>query len=179
MEVKWSSHHHRFPDDHQAMKQRYNDIADTKKHPTFLFYIGQIQLFDFFNDDQIIPGQQEAVTRNIESWPGVSGLVASVSAQVLGEAADPGPLLDGGEEDHGEHIPDPGVNPQPQPGQQRRVLTQHLALTTERGWVTLRLRPTFLWKPLTWNQIWQTNCGQTYPRKNALNLHFFLWEKLF
>ena len=111
------------------MQQYCDCTADVVKRRTLLFNFAPIQLFDFFNDDQIIPGQQEAVARNIESWPGVSGLVASVAGEVGWQTADPRPLLDGGEEEHSEQIPDPGVEPEPQPGQQRRVLTQHLALT--------------------------------------------------
>ena len=117
------------------MKQYCDCTADTIKRQTFFFNFAPIQFFYFFNDDKIIPGQQEAVARNIESWPRVSRLVASVAGEVLGQTADPRPLLDGGEEEHGKQIPDPGVDPQPQPGQQGRVLTQYLALTQEVAWL--------------------------------------------
>ena len=99
------------------MKQYCDWTADSIEPRTFLFDFAEIQLFHLFNDDQIIPGQQKAVARNIESCPEVSSLVAFVPGEVLREAAHPRPLLDGGEHEHGKEIPDPGIDAQPQPGQ--------------------------------------------------------------
>ena len=143
------------------MKQYCDWTAEAIKPRTSLFDFAEIQLFHLFNDDQIIPGQQKTVARNIESWPGVSSLVASVAGEVLWEAAHTRPLLDGGEEEHGEEIPDPGVDTQPQPGQQRRVLPQHLALTREVGWFFDRKR----------------NSGKINPKMECIKL--FLRGKLF
>lgn len=120
MKIKACCYHHGFPDNQQHAENVSRD-AKCKLAKHFAFEVlRQLSALvhhssHLFNDDKIVPGQDEAVSRDVQSRPGVACSVTSLFAAKTADITHSSSLLQQWKQQHRKKVPDKSVGKEPAP----------------------------------------------------------------
>ena len=111
MEIERGGQHHSLPDQHQDLQQpRGGRAEEALPHSELSVDVAQL-----LGDDERGEGEEEAVTRDVQSSPPEASLVAALPGEVNTDRTHSGQLLYPGEQDLGKGIPDTGPRQQTSP----------------------------------------------------------------
>ena len=84
---------------------------------------------ELLQDDEAVPGEEEAVSGDVQPDPGVARPSAGLLTEVPADLADSSNLLQRGKQHGGEEIPDRGAEDEPEPDE-AGVWSEQVSLQT-------------------------------------------------
>ena len=127
MKVERRGQHHSLPQQYQEVEQGPGGGGEEAP--------GVGDLGELLQDDEAVPGEEEAVARDVQPSPGVARPPAGLLAEEAAHPAHTGHLLHRGEHQLGEEVPDGSAEEEAGPGD-ARLGSQQVSLerrNRERG----------------------------------------------